>query len=97
MQLPVLGYSDLSKSKFYEQIEKNIQDGEPLICNTVPELLGKEIYAYIIYKDFEKGSILKAYSGRVEFIGRHPDHSAPLVYAFWPMSSIKVKGIRYCK
>ena len=95
--LPVLGYSDLSKSKFYEQLEKNMEDGEPLIYNTVPELLDEDICAYIIYKDFEKGSISKVYSGRVEFVGIYPDHKAPLACVFFPMKKVDVKDVSYCK
>ena len=95
--LPVLGYSDLSKSKFYEQLEKDMQDGNPIFSNTVPELLDEEICAYIIYKDFEKGSISKVYSGRVEFVGIYPDHRAPFACVFFPMKKVDVKDISYCK
>ena len=96
-QLPVLGYSDLSKSKFYEQLEKNMQDGKPIICNTVPELLDEEICAYIIYKDFEKGAISKVYSGRAEFVGIYPDHRVPFACVFSPIEKIDIEDIVYCK
>jgi len=95
--LPVLGYSDLSKSKFYEQLEKNMQDGKPIICNTVPELLDREICAYIIYKDFEKGSVSKVYSGKVEFVGIYPDHRSPLACVFSTMKKIDIEDVVYCK
>ncbi len=96
-ELPVLGYSDLSKSKFYEEIEKNMKDGNPIIYNTVPELLDEELCAYVIYKDFEKGSISVVYSGRVEFIGIYPDHKSPLACVFLPMKKIDIENVIYCK
>ena len=96
-ELPVLGYSDLSDSKFYEELEKNIQDGKHIICDTVPELLDEELCAYIIYKDFEKGSISAVYSGKVECIGFYPDHKSPLACVFLPMKKIDIEDVVYCK
>ena len=95
--LHVLGFSDLSKSKFYEQLEKDMQDGNPIFSNTVPELLDEEINAYIFYKDFKKGSISKVYSGRVEFVGIYPDHKSPFACVFYPLNKIDIKDVVYCK
>lgn len=95
--IPVLGWSDVAECQCYKQLAKDMNDGEIIINNTIREFEDEELCAYIFYNDFDSGILYTVFIGRVEFIGRHPNHFAPLVYAFWPISSIKVKGVRYCK
>ncbi|MBV6419628.1 MAG: hypothetical protein DAHOPDDO_00851 [Ignavibacteriaceae bacterium] len=95
--LPVLGWSDVAECKCYEQLAKDMNDGEEIIYNTIREFEDDELCAYIFYNDFDSGTLYTVFIGRVEFIGRHPDHSAPFVYVFYPMKQIKVKGVGYCK
>ena len=95
--IPVLGWSDISECKCYEQLAKDINDGEEIIYNTIREFEDGELCAYIFYKDFEESKLHTVFTGRVEFIGRHPDHSAPFTYVFYPMKQIKVKGVGYCE
>lgn len=95
--IPVLGWSDIGECKCYEQLAKDMNDDEEIIYNTIREFEDDELCAYIFYNDFDSGTLYTVFIGRVEFIGRHPDHSAPFVYVFYPMKQIKVKGVGYCK
>ncbi len=95
--IPVLGWSDISECKCYKQLAKDINDGEVIIYNTIKEFEEEELCAYIFYDDYSKQTIYAVYSGRVEFIGRHHDHSAPFAYVFYPMKKIKIKGVGYYK
>lgn len=95
--LPVLGWSDISECKCYKQLAKDINDGEAIIYNTIREFEDEELCAYIFYEDYSSKTLYEVYSGKVEFLGRHPDHSAPFVYAFYPMKKIKIKGVGYCE
>jgi len=70
--IPVLGWSDISECKCYEQLAKDMNDGEEIIYNTIREFEDGELCAYIFYKDFDEGTLYTAYSGRVEFIDLPP-------------------------
>ena len=94
--IPVLGWSDVAECKCYEQLAKYMNDGEEIIYNTIRVLEDDELCAYIFYNDFDSGTIYEVFIGRVELIGLHPNHHAPLVYVFFPMKKIKVNGIGYC-
>jgi hypothetical protein len=95
--IPVLGWSDISECKCYEQLAKDMDNGECIIYNTIKEFEDKELCAFIFYEEFEKGTLYTVFSGRVELIGRHPNHYVPFVYVFYPMKKIKIKGVGYCK
>jgi hypothetical protein len=95
--IPVLGWSDISECKCYEQLAKDMNDGEEIIYNTIEEFDDEELCAFIFYDDYSKRTVYSVFSGSVEFIGRHPDHSAPFVYVFYPLKKIKVKGVGYCE
>ena len=95
--IPVLGWSDVTECKCYEQLAKDMDNGDCIIYNTITEFEDEELCAYIFFEDYEKGTLSKVFSGRVELLGRHPNHYAPLVYVYYPMTKIKIKGVGYGK
>ena len=96
-KIPVLGWSDISECVCYKQLAKDMNDGDTIIYNTIRELEDEELCAYIFYNDFSKNKLHTVISGRVQFIGRHPDHSAPFAYVFYPLNKVKISSVEYCK
>jgi hypothetical protein len=82
--LPVLGYRDMSECSCYEQLAEDMENGEIIIYNTIEEFEDEELCAFIFYDDYSKRTVYSVFSGKVEFIGRHPDHEAPFAYIFIP-------------
>lgn len=96
-KIPVLGWSDISECKCYEQLAEDMNDGETIIYNTIEEFDDEELCAFIFYDDYSKRTVYSVFSGSVEFIGRHPDHDAPFAYIFYPDKEIIVESIGYCQ
>ena len=96
-KIQVLGWSDVSECSCYKRLAKDMIDGDSIIYNTIKEFEDEERCVYLFFEDYSKRTLYKAISGRVEFIGRHPDHSAPFAYVFYPLKEIRVSSIGYCK
>lgn len=96
-KIPVLGWSDVSECNCYKRLAKDMIDGDVIIYNTIREFEEEELCVYVFYINFSKKKLHTVISGRVQFIGRHPDHSAPFTYVFFPLSKVKVSSVGYCK
>lgn len=94
--IPVLGWSDLAECKFYKHLAQDMNDGEEIIYNTIRELEDDGLCAYIFYTDYSNKTLYSIYIGRIHFIGRHPDHSAPFAFVFSPLKKVKVSSVGYC-
>jgi len=95
--IPVLGWCDLSECSCYKTLAKDMNDGESIIFNTIREFEDEELCVFIFYEEYDKRNLYSVFTGTVELIGRHPDHSAPLAYKFYPMKKVNIKGVGYCK
>jgi hypothetical protein len=96
-RMPVLGWSDISECNCYKRLAKDMIDGDVIIYNTIREFEEEELCVYIFYNNFSKQKLHMVISGRVQFIGRHPDHSAPFTYVFYSLNKVKVSSVDYCK
>ncbi len=93
--IPVLGWCDVSECPCYEHLAEEVRDGNSIICNSDKELDDYELCAFIFYNESSKSTYRVVFSGIVEYMGRHPDHSTPFVYAFYPEKEIKVSCFGY--
>jgi hypothetical protein len=95
--LPVLGWSDVSVCSYNKSLANEMNDGEVIIYNTSIDYEDDELCAFIFYDGYLNKKIYSVFTGKVEFIGGHTDHSAPLAYKFYPMKEVVIKGVGYCK
>ncbi|MEB2296486.1 MAG: hypothetical protein OZ930_08195 [Ignavibacteria bacterium] len=95
--IPVLGWSDLAECKCYKHLAQDMNEGEEIIYNTRRELEDDGLCAYIFYKNYPKRILYSVHIGRIHFIGRHPDHSAPFVFVFNPLKKVEVECVGYCE
>ena len=95
--LPVLGWCEVSECGCYAQLAEDVGNGECIIYSSDKEFDENELCAFIFYYEFSKKTVYIVYSGKVEYLGRYPDHSAPNAYAFYPDKEIKISNIGHCK
>ena len=95
--LPVLGWCETSVCSYYEQLAEDVRDGQSIIYNSDKDFDDDELCAFIFYYEYSKKTVSVVYSGKVEYLGRYPDHSAPYAYVFYPEKEIKVSSIGYCE
>lgn len=95
--VPVLGWCDQSVCSFYKTLAEDINEDEIIICTTSIDFEDEDLCAFIFYDDYHNKNLYSVFTGTVEFIGRHPDHSAPFAYIFYPEKKVNIKGVGYCK
>jgi SNF2 family DNA or RNA helicase len=95
--IPVLGWCDVAECGSYLQLAEDVRDGQSIIYNSDKDLDDGELCAFIFYYEYSKKTVYIVYSGKVEYLGRYPDHSAPYAYVFYPEKEIKVSSIGYCE
>ena len=93
----VVGWCDTSEDPCYKQLAEGVREGHRIICNTKKELNDDELCAFLFYDEYSKSTLHAAFSGRIEYLGPHPDLSEPRAYAFYAEKEIKVSSIVHCE
>ena len=96
-ELPVLGWSHITKGSANKQTEKNLNNGKTIAYNTFKEFYDDELCTYIIYDDTSRKGSIKVYLGWVKFIEKSLKWVGPFAYLFHPMQKLNVEEIIYCK
>ena len=94
--IPVLGWCETSECPCYEQLAEDLRNGHMIIYNSIREFDDDELCTFIFYDEYHKNTLYAAFSGTVEFLGQHPDHSAPFAYAFYPEKEIMISCVGKC-
>jgi hypothetical protein len=95
--LPVLGWCETSECPCYEQLAEEVRDGYEITYNSSLELDEDELCTFIFYDEYSKGTLHAVFSGRVNYLGHYPDHSAPHTYVFYPEKEIKIRCVGHSK
>jgi hypothetical protein len=94
--LPVLGWCEVSECPCYEGLAEDVRNGQSIIYKSDKDFYDEELCAFIFYYEYPE-SVYGIYSGRVNYLGRYPDHSTPFTYVYTPEKEVKIKSVGYNK
>ena len=95
-ELPVFGWSHITKGSAKKQTEENLINGKTIIYNTFKDIYDDVLCTYIIYDDTSKKGSIRVYLGWAKFIEKSVERIGPFAYFFHPMKMIDEEEILYC-
>ncbi len=91
--ISVFGWCVNVDPSFFHQMINSVENGEPIVQESVRKVDETDEYAYLFYDSFNPPTLAKVFIGKVKYKGIYPEPVAPYGYTFDPNSELDIKAL----